>query len=161
MAFAADGRVYRRARPGSSPRELRDVELGIADRPLHWRQAMERIYGEPRGYDTFKRLITHGAIVNGRAVVLGSVARPGGRRVMESQVNVFVVEYERLSGEGIKASRHPGIEAFGRRAMDGVERPRPVAGVASPASANLKHRGLRLVGGHGDTDVGTRLDVSA
>jgi hypothetical protein len=146
MGFTAtiEGRRVRFCKPAPTRAELSAREAieaeraGMADRPLHWTEAMRRIFGEERTFDTFRRLRSEGAIVRGRRIVLGTVARPGGARVLESQVDAFVAEYELAAGMARQSSK----EQVGKAAN---QRPRDA--------------GLRLIGTF-ETVVGAHLDVT-
>ncbi len=99
---ASDGRRYGRARSQGdreADRRLADLELGILDPVLHWRQVNTLVYGEERNHDAFARL-TEGVRSGRRTITLATVARPGGRRALKSQVLLFLQQFEEADAAG-------------------------------------------------------------
>lgn len=90
---------------------------------LSWREALARIYPEPRSYSAFKRLVRCGVRAGrgGPVVKLACVERPGGRCCTVEQVETFVREYERCAERGEEGARlgravPRGTDAAGSRA---------------------------------------------
>lgn len=136
-ADAIDVEAVAAAAAGTCPAREMPAAAG-QDRALHWREAMERIFGEPRSYDTFERLIRDGAWAGvqggpGERVVLEYVERPGGRRVLESQVASFCRRFDRAArrwrGQG-KVQRCTGAGVQRREARSRLERAYGVGGKA-------------------------------
>jgi hypothetical protein len=135
-----EGRRFRRSRVREGM-QAADVELGITDRTLHWRAAMVLIYGAERSYDTFVHL-THGVIAGDRLVKLGTVPRPGGRMVLESQVKTFLAAFEQGVADSEKKSKD---ETFERQGLT-------LAGTYGKNG---------MAGGPTQGRVGSRVDASA
>jgi hypothetical protein len=113
---------------------------------LSWPMALAAIYPESRSYSTFKRLTSRGVRAGrgGPVVVLGTVARPGGRCCTLEQVQEFVRAIER----GGERNTHIeiGLECQGVPVGRAAGKPDDARGQAQRPTQPPRERDERLRG---------------
>lgn len=145
-----------RARIALTPAEIDDAY----DYPLTWREALKRIYGVVKSRDTFKRLRTEGALINGVRIKLGTVRRPNGHVARVSDVENFIAACE--AAEQTTRDTPPGAAGVGSGSNAGVGGPqRDTARLSPGGRASIAAKSGGYLPAPRNTSVGRRLDVSA